>query len=176
MFIAGGASAGFCDDCCAGCFEGLISQALSSKPLTSFFGGAGAWARGVSVRSLVFSLRASFDFNILASTTSLLCTGAAGWLLRVLFLRAPPGPEKRPPPALSGDVAPPVISALAPSTRLSRVNFNLPVRPNLVSKYFITRNISPSLRPNVRNTGAVISGSTFSSIESFEKLNAYLSH
>lgn len=115
MLIAGGASAGFCAGCCAGCFEGLISQALSSKPLASFFGGAGAWAKGVSVRSFAFSSRASFDFNILASITSSLCTGAAGRPLRVLFLRAPPGPEKRPPPALSGDVAPSVISALPPS-------------------------------------------------------------
>ncbi len=114
MVVAGGASVGFCEDCCAGCFEGLISQALSSKPLASFFGGAGAWAKGVSLRSLAFSSVASFSFNILASTTSSLCTAGAGRPLRVLFLRAPPGPEKRPPPALSGDIAPFLISASAP--------------------------------------------------------------
>ena len=176
MLVAGGASAGFCDGCCSGCFEGLISHALSSKPLASFFGGAGAWAKGVSVRSLALSLLASFSFNILASTTSSLCTAGAGRPLRVLFLRAPPSPENRLPPTLSRDVAPSLISALAPSTIWRRVFFNLPVRPNLVSRYFITRSISPSLRPKVRNTGAVISASTFSSIESFEKLNAYLSH
>ena len=115
MLVAGGASAGFCDGCCAGCFEGLISQALSSKPLASFSGGAGARAKGVSIRSLAFSSLASFSFNMLASTTSSLCTAGAGRPLRVLFLRAPPGPEKRPPPTLSGDVAPSLISALASS-------------------------------------------------------------
>ena len=101
-----GAVTGFWAGFCGACFEGLTSHASSSKPCVSFLGGAGARASGVSVRSSALSSLDSFWLNLLALTTSSLWTAGAGRPLRVLFLSVPPGPEKRPPPALSGDVTP----------------------------------------------------------------------
>ena len=98
-----------------GVFEGLTSHASSSKPRVSFFGGGGAVSDGVGTASdLDFAFSSSFSrcLNVLASTTSLLCTVGAGRPLRVLFLSAPPGPEKRPPPSPSGVCPPFSLSAV----------------------------------------------------------------
>ena len=110
MAAAAGAAAGFCAICCAGRFDGLTSHASSSKPLVSFLGGAGAWDTGVSARSDRLSSPDAFWLNLVASTTSSLWTAGAGLPLRVLFLKAPPGPEKSPLVAPSGDVTAPIQS------------------------------------------------------------------
>ena len=158
-----------------GCFEGLTSQASSSKlaVVLFFLGGGGAAAKGVNAESdgdaIFFSLL--FGFKLSASTTSLLWIGGAGRPFRVLLRRAPPGPEKRPPPSLGDRGASP--SSVSPLLLTFR-SFDL-LRLNFVSRYFMTRKISPSLRPNVRNTEAFISGNIVSSIKSLWKLNAYRS-
>ena len=110
-----GAAAGCWLGCCVGVLEGLTSHASSSKPRVSFFGGGGAVSDGIGTASdlgFAFSSPFSFCLNVLASTTSLLCTVGAGRPLRVLFLRAPPGPEKRPPLSPSGACAPSPMSTL----------------------------------------------------------------
>ena len=179
--VAGvGAAEGSWLDCCTGFLEGLTSHASSSNPRVSFFGGGGTVSNGVGTASglgFAFSSPFSLCLNLLASTTSLLCTVGAGRPLRVLFLSAPPGPEKRPPPSPSGACPPSSYVRLAATERnVEDQTEDIPVRPNLESKYFITRSISPSLRPSVRNTDGLISPRTFSSIESLLKLKAYLSH
>lgn len=118
--------------------------------------------------------------NAFASTTSSFCTAGAGRPFRVLFRSAPLGPEKRPPLVPTGEVVPlPSSSALITSSpaKLTFLSFDLrPVRPYFESKNLVTRITSPSLRPKVRKTDGVMSGSTVSSMESLLKLNAYRSH
>jgi hypothetical protein len=128
----------------AGCLGGLTSHALSSNPAI-FFSGGGADARGVGVASTgLLTASSVFCSKAFGSTTSLVCTGGAGRPLRVLFLRAPPGPEKRPPSS--------------PFSKLTPFLEDSPVRPYLLSRCFVTRRMSPSFTPSVRNNFSVISG------------------
>lgn len=152
----------------------MTSHASSSNLTLSFLGGGGADANDVVTDSVgVAFLSLPLCFKLSASTTSLLWTGGAGRPLRVLFLKVPPGPEKRPPPVSLGDSG---ASPSSSSTLLLTFRSLDLFRLNFVSKYFMTRRTSPSLRPSVRRTDAVISGSIVSSIESLWKLKAYLSH
>ena len=164
--VSGGAAAGDC-----GFLDGFTSQASSSNPRLSLAGGGGAGAESESCLPLLTS-PFSFGLKAFSSITSLLSTAGAGRPFLVLFLRAPPGPEKRPP--------------LGPSAvaRSDAMNFgqivdlklagkdSLPDRPYLVSKYFMTRSLSPSLKPSVPRTEGVISGNMFSSIESLANARA----
>lgn len=162
-------------------FDGFTSQmASSSNPRLSLFGGAGAEAKGVETDFNLAFVSSSCDFPCFrasASTTSLLWIAGAGRPFRVLFRRAPPGPENKPP-VVFGDVATSWSpSTPSPSPKLTfRSLDDAPVRENLLSRYFITRRISPSFKPKVLKTAGVMSGRTVSSIESRLKLNAYLSH
>ena len=143
----------------ADCFAGLTVQASFSNPGRSFCGGGGP-----ASSSSPFSLL----LKALSSTTSLLSRAGAGRPFRVLFRKAPPGPENRPPP-ISGD--PPLSAAEDVSMRfLLRIMACLLLRLYFVSRYFVIRRMSPSLRPRVRKTEGVISGRIDSSIESFLKL------
>ena len=149
------------------CLDGFTSQASSSKPpLVLLSGSGGAEAIGVDTDSAWSSIFFSVPFclKLSASTTSLLWTAGAGRPLRVLFLKVPPGPENSPPPLLLGESG----LSLSPDSPFLRLN--------LLSRYFITLRISPSLRPNVRRTSGVISGRLVSSIESLLKLKVYRSH
>jgi hypothetical protein len=87
----------------------------------------------------------------------------------VLLRRTPPGPEKRPPPFSS----PSSMTVLFPklTDRLSPA----PVRPYLLSRNFVTRKMSPSLRPSVRKSLSVISGRFSSPIWSPLNARAYRS-
>lgn len=164
-----------------GFFEGLTSQASSSKPFVGLFSGFDTDANGVcSERSFSDFSAFALCLKVAASTTSSFCTAGAGRPFRVLFLSAPPGPENSPPLAPLGEVDPlPPSSAFVISSplKLTFLSFDLaPVRPYFESKYLVTLRISPSFRPSVRKTVGVISGSILSSMESRLKLNAYLSH
>lgn len=109
-----GAAVGSRLDCCAGVLEGLTSHASSSKPRVSFLGGGGADSNDFGTPSdpgFAFSSSISLCLNVLASTRSLLCIVGAGRPLRVLFRRAPPGPEKRPPASPSEACPPCPMSA-----------------------------------------------------------------
>ena len=107
---------------------GLTSHASSSKPPLASL--AGAEVRGVALASAGASLDAGLSILCLkafSSTTSFVCTAGAGLPLRVLFLSAPPGPENSPP---------------SPAAPFSEG----PLRSYLLSRYFMTRNMSPSFR------------------------------
>lgn len=162
------------------CFKGFTSQAASSKPPGDFLSGMRSVAVGAGSERSSTRSPATLCLKVWASTTSSFCTAGAGRPFRVLFLSAPPGPENNPPPLPVGEIeTPPSSSLLITSSppKLTFLGFDFsPVRPYLVSRYFITLRISPSFRPSVRSTGGVISGSTDSSIESRAKLDAYLSH
>lgn len=157
---AGAADAGGAE--VAGCLGCLTSQASSSNPRSTGFSGA-AGVEGVSGCSC--GLDASFCSNTLGSTTSPVWTAGAGLLFRVLLCRTPPGPEKRPLGPPSSPL--PIISS-PPKLTFRALDLE-PVRPRVVSKYRITRRISPSLRPRVRRFSGVISGRTLSSMESRTK-------
>lgn len=103
--------------------------------------------------------------NALASTVSFVWIVGAGRPFRVLFLKAPPGPENNPP------ALPP-----SPSWPSPELTLRLFARPYLLSRNRITLIISPSRIPSVRSTVASTSGRTLSSMESFWKICAYRSH
>lgn len=130
---------------CSLTFRG--SHALSSNPVlirrSGFGGAAGAVVRGVGTASVGVAVPFSLEAKALASTTSFVSTAGAGRPFLVLFLMAPPAPANRPPFAVSPLVAAPSIGVLC--------------RPNLLSRCFITRRMSPSLRPSVRSSVGVIS-------------------
>ena len=140
----------------------LTPQASSSNPLWTFSLG-GADVSGVARASGGGLLVSLFSSNAFASTTSFVWTVGAGRPLRVLFFNVPPGPENKPPaePLVSSS---PLVSSPAKLTFLN-LDFE-PVRLYLMSRYFMTRRMSPSFRPKVRRTSGVISGNTLSSIES----------
>ena len=143
---------------------GFTSQALSSKP-SALFPGTEADARGVATASATagfLTVSSVFCSKAFGSTTSLVCTGGAGRPLRVLFLRVPPGPEKRPPDS-------------SPFSAKLTLRLSPPVRLYLASRNFITRRISPSLTPKVRRSFSVMSGMFSSPIWSRVKACAYLS-
>lgn len=156
------------------CFDGFTSHASSSKPSSSFFSGADTEPVGIgadSEWSVRVSSSAFLDLNTLGSTTSWVCTAGAGRPLRVLFRSVPPGPEKSPPTVPLGEVVPLsasfAVSIESSSPKLTFLSFVLAlIRLYLLSRYFMTRRMSPSLRPKVLNTVGVISGNTLSSMES----------
>lgn len=146
-----------------GCFDGFTSHASSSNPLCTFSLG-GAEAKGVALDSgggdLVLSLGCSKAF---ASTTSLTTRFDSGLPFRVLFRSVPSAPENK----LLAEPFAPTVSPSPFSVALAflRLEF-FASRPYRLSKYFITRKISPSFTPRVRRTSGVISGRLPSSIES----------
>lgn len=146
-----GAGAGAGVACCGwDCFVGLTSHASSSKPpVADFDTGAGADAIGVGTDSASVFACGSPEFcweNAFGSTVSLVWVAGAGRPLRVLFLRAPPAPENRPPsPSASSDPF-------------------LPFRLYFVSRCLMILRISPSRSPRFLKTVASTSGSTLSSM------------
>ncbi len=145
------------------CFDGFTSHASSSNPLCTF-SRAGAEVNGVALESgggdLSLSPGCSKAF---LSTTSPTTRFDSGLPFRVLLRRVPPAPENRPPAEPFAPVVSP--SPLSPELVFLRLEF-LPVRPYRLSRYFITRKMSPSFSPNVRKTSGVMSGRFVSSIES----------
>lgn len=96
--------------------------------------------------------------NALGSTVSVFCTVGAGLPFLVLLRSAPPGPENRPPSSVS---AVPFVAGR--------------LRSNFSSRFFMTRRISPSLSPSVRNSVGLTSRRFSSPIWSRENADAYLS-